>query len=128
MRNSLYPPGPANVPKDFTRPTARYRWEVAVVLVSLLLSLAFYLALVAGAAWLCRWLVIAPWPPRAEGAYVFVRLAGIICAGLLFLYLLKGLFKVSRQDKSLLVETTAAEIAGFILERLQERLTGKASL
>ena len=45
--NPLYPSGPPNVPKDFTQPTARYRFEAALVLVSLLLSLALYLALVA---------------------------------------------------------------------------------
>jgi Zn-dependent protease with chaperone function len=107
--NSLYPPGPANVSKEFTQPTARYRWEVALVLVSLLLSLVLYLILVAGSAWLCYFLVTAPWPMRADGWYVFWRIVFIISAGMLSLYLVKGLFKGSHQDQSLLLEITEAD-------------------
>src|SRR5579872_7267850 len=99
--NPLYPPGPAHVPADFTSPTSRYRWEVALVLVSLVISLALYLGLVVGSAYLCYRLSTAPWPPRAQNEYGFFRVIGIIFSGLLFLYLLKGLFKGSRQDRSL---------------------------
>jgi len=105
----LYPPGPANVPKDLTRPTARYRAEVVLVLVSLLVTLLLYLALVAGSAWLCWWLLTAPWPARLERGYLFLRIAAIFCSGLLFLYLLKGLFKGSRPDESLYLEITEAD-------------------
>src|SRR5262249_35948718 len=107
--NALYPSGPVNVPKDFTQPTARYRWEVTVVMVSLLLSLALYLVLVAGSTWLCYVLVTAPWPIRAGNGYVFLRIVAIICSGLLALYLVKGLFKGSHQDESLLLEITEAD-------------------
>lgn len=106
--NSLYPPGPVNVAKDFTQPTSRYLWEVTLVLVSLLLSLALYLVLVAGSVWLCYFLVTSPWPTRSDG-YVLLRIVGIICAGLLSLYLVKGLFKGSHQDRSLLLEITEAD-------------------
>src|SRR5438876_1070468 len=81
-----------------TRPTLTYRLQVLTVLVSLLFSLLLYLALIAGSAWLCRWLVVAPWPERADRGYLFFRVAGIVCSGLLFLYLLRGLFKGTRQD------------------------------
>ncbi len=106
---TLFPPGPANVPKDFTQPSARYRWEVAIVLISLLLSLALYLVLVAGSVWLCYFLATAPWPMRAGGWYVFIRIVVIISAGMLSLYLVKGLFKGSHQDQSLLLEVTEAD-------------------
>src|SRR5262249_38644249 len=103
---SLYPPGPADVPRDFTRPTARHRLQVVIVLVSLFLSLLLYLALVAGSGWLCYYSVTAPWPARTDRGYVIFRLIGIVCSGLLFLYLLRGLFKGSRQDQTLLFEIT----------------------
>src|SRR5262249_4166260 len=68
--------------------------------------LALYLALVAGSGWLCYLSLTASWPVRAERGYAIFRIAGIVCSGLLFLYLLRGLFKTSRQDQALLVEIT----------------------
>jgi Zn-dependent protease with chaperone function len=50
-----YPPAPANVPPDLTRPTARYRLRVIVVLTSLTLFAILYLGLVAGSAYYCYW-------------------------------------------------------------------------
>ncbi|MFO0969154.1 MAG: M48 family metallopeptidase [Gemmataceae bacterium] len=108
--HSIYPPGPADVPRDFTRPTPRYRLQVIAVLLSLFLSLLLYLALVAGSAWLCYHLVTAPWPARAErDSYPFFRFVAIVCSGLLFLYLLRGLFKGTKQDRTLLVEISAKD-------------------
>jgi Zn-dependent protease with chaperone function len=113
--SSLYPPGPSGVPADFTQPTPKYRREVTVVLTSLVLSFLFYLFLVIGSAWLCYWLITASWPPppprgqRGGDPTVIFRVVGIICLPLLFLYLLKGLFKVSRPDPSLQIEITEAE-------------------
>ncbi len=102
--SSLYPRSPANVPKDFTQSSARYRWEVTLVLVSLLLSLAFYLVLVIGSGWLCYKLITAPWP-----IHIYLRIIGVISSGLLSLYLVKGLFKGSQRDNALLVEITEAD-------------------
>ncbi|MGE0326482.1 MAG: hypothetical protein AB7K71_40545 [Polyangiaceae bacterium] len=48
----LYPPGPANVPKDFTRPSARYRWHARLALLALVGFVAFYF-------FLCFWFVRA---------------------------------------------------------------------
>jgi Zn-dependent protease with chaperone function len=106
---NIYPPGPANVPNNFTSLTPGYRWRVGLVLASLLITLALYLGLLLGSFLLCRWLVIAPWPVRMERGYGLVRIAAIVCSALLFLYLLKGLFKRSRQDESLLEEITEEE-------------------
>src|SRR5262249_50389516 len=100
----LYPPSPLDVPKDFTRLTGRYRRQVVWVLLGLVFSLALYLALLIGSAWACHWLLTAPWPQRADRGYGILRIAGIVCSGLMCLYLVKGLFKSSRQDQSLLVE------------------------
>jgi Zn-dependent protease with chaperone function len=106
---NIYPPGPVNVPSNFTSLTPGYRLRVGLVLASLLITLALYLGLLLGSFFLCRWLVIAPWPARMDRGYGFVRIAAIICSALLFLYLLKGLFKRSRQDESLLEEITEEE-------------------
>lgn len=46
--DSLYPPSPANVPPDLTRPSGDYRLRVFVVLVSLFAFLLLYLALTVG--------------------------------------------------------------------------------
>src|SRR5437868_4153236 len=48
-----YPPTPAHVPSNLTRSTGSYRARVLVVLLSLFLFLALYLALVLGSAYLC---------------------------------------------------------------------------
>jgi Zn-dependent protease with chaperone function len=105
----LFPPRPAAAPVDLTRPSRRYRLRVVLVLVSLLLTLVLYVALVIGSAWLCYWLVTAPWPARVERGYLFVRIAAIVCSGLLFLYLLKGLFKRSQVGGDWMVEIQPRE-------------------
>lgn len=104
---SLYPRRPAHVPQNYTRPTSRYRWQVLLLLLTLLLSLVLYLAMLTGTAWLCFWLVAdltRPMPPHGQDGFNLLRILGILGSGLLFLYLLKGLFKRSRTDLSLLYE------------------------
>lgn len=105
----LYPPGPMQVPADLTRPSSRYRLQVVLVLVSLAVTLLLYLALLIGSAWLCKVSLTAPWPDRVDRGYLFLRVAAILCSGLLFLYLLKGLFKRSQVGGDWLVEVTADE-------------------
>lgn len=48
----FYPPSPAHVPPDLTKPTRAYRLRVAVVLTSLILFVVLYVGLVAGTAYL----------------------------------------------------------------------------
>src|SRR5262245_3624738 len=105
----LYPPGPVAAPPELTRLSGQYRMQVVLVLGSLLVTALLYVGLVIGSAMLCRWLVIAPWPDRMDRGYGFVRIAAIICSGLLFLYLLKGLFKRSKFKNDWLVEIKPAE-------------------
>jgi Zn-dependent protease with chaperone function len=85
----LYPPSPRHLP-PLALLGGAYRLRVVWVLVSLFLFLAFYLALVAGSAYVLyqSWL----WPtPRGRAA--LVKLGAIAAAAMLFLFLLKGLFK-----------------------------------
>ena len=106
---SVYPPGPKNVPADFTKPSMRYRWKVIFVLGSLLLTLALYLALIAVSAWGFYQLLMLPWPARFHLGVIFVRTLGMFCAGLLFLYLFKGLFKRQGGQRDGLVEITGQD-------------------
>src|SRR5262245_5919690 len=115
--NALYPAGPDHVPPGLTQLTPKYRTQVFLVLVSLFLSLLLYVALVVGSAWLCYWSLNAPWPQRRDRGYAAIRVVAIVCSGLLFLYLVKGLFKGGRQDRSHFVEVTEEdqpELFGFI--------------
>jgi hypothetical protein len=54
----FYPPSPAEVPANFIMVSAGYRWRVVLVLVSLLLFAALYVALVIGAGFLVYWSVV----------------------------------------------------------------------
>ena len=103
----LYPAGPANVPADLTAPNLGYRLRVVAVMVSLLLFALLYLALVAGAAWLVWWVVSAGPPGFRWG--VVLWLGAIAATGMLFAFMLKGLFRRRREDRSSMVEITAEE-------------------
>jgi Zn-dependent protease with chaperone function len=58
-----YPPAPANMPPDITKPTTSYRVRVLVVLTSLFLFALLYLGLIAGAAYFCYWSFASLGPP-----------------------------------------------------------------
>ena len=104
--NSLYPPGPQNVPADFTAPSSQYRFQVFCVLLSLFFTLFLYLALVALCAWAFYELATLPWPRRVDLGHLFVRGLGLFCSGLLFLYLFKGLFKRQDFERDDIIEIT----------------------
>ncbi len=103
---SLYPSSPKNVPADFTEPSTRYEWQVVFVLGSLLLTLLLYLALVAGSGYLFYYLLAQPWSLSRRGGGIVLRILGLFCSGMLFLYLFKGLFKHQRRPMEGLVEVT----------------------
>ena len=79
-----YPPGPTPAP-DLVLVTTAYRLRVLLVLCSLFVFLAVYVGLLAGAGYL----VIASLRLPAGWA-MLVAIAG---SAMLFLFLLKGLFK-----------------------------------
>lgn len=106
--NDLYPPSPETIPVELTRPTMRYRVQVAVVLVSLFVFLALYVALVAASGWLVWQAIVAPLVGR--GFYgILLKLGSIGAAGMLFVFLLKGLFTMQRDDRSDLIEVQPSE-------------------
>ncbi|MCB9588972.1 MAG: M48 family metalloprotease [Polyangiaceae bacterium] len=93
----LYPPSPANVPKDFTRPTARYRWHARLALLALLGFVGFYF-------FLCFWFVRAVY---RNGVLLMHggdhALRALILGGVAFvlaLVLVKAMFKVKRAEET----------------------------
>lgn len=94
----VLPPGPPNVPPDLARPTLGYRFRVVLALFGLLLFLLFYLALMAGSAFLLVWALFPPADlaqqlPDTTGAAVFfllVRAGVFLVSALIFIFLFKG--------------------------------------
>ena len=103
-----YPPSVENVPRNLTTPTREYRLWVVVVLVSLLVFLAFYLMLVAATGYLLYLAVIYP-IERFNQATLLLKFGAVACAGMLFLFVLKGLFKRQHSDRSHYLEITEAQ-------------------
>ena len=105
----LYPPAPAGVPANFTRPSAAYRRRTAAVLAGLFGFLVLYLALIAAACYAAFWLLQhPPTMPRGRGAFIVgvAYVGAIACALMLLLFLVKGLFKSQRADRHTYVRVT----------------------
>jgi len=100
-----YPPAPRNVPPDLTRPTGRYRFQVVIVLASLVLFFLLYLTLLGATAYLVYLAITFPMT-RVNGGAILLKIASVAGSMLLFLYLLKGFFKRQEQERSLRVEVT----------------------
>jgi Zn-dependent protease with chaperone function len=98
--DSLYPPGPRDVPAGLTTPTTAYNLQVLLVLASLLFFLFLYVGLLVLSGALIYLALLFPSPLSMAGAG--------LCA-LFFLFLLKGFFKRQRQEKAIQVEITARE-------------------
>jgi Zn-dependent protease with chaperone function len=96
----------------------RFRLQVLAVLFSLLLFLVLYVGLLALASWALYWSITV-----SLGKFVILKLPLIFLSGMLFLYLLKGLFKRDRAEKSLRIEITAEEhprLFAFIRQLCEE--------
>jgi Zn-dependent protease with chaperone function len=89
-----------------TQLTPAYRLRVAMVLGSLFLFLAFYLGLVAGSGYLLYFLWELP-TPRGRG--VIVQFGALLGCAMLFLFLLKGLFKRTRVESDHLIDVQEAK-------------------
>lgn len=102
LPDDLYPPSPPEA-REPLEPTTQYRLRVALVLVSLLLFLAIYLALVAASGWLVYWSFSLLGEKR--GLSLWTILLGLGSA-MLFLFFVKGLFRRSQPDTTRYVEVT----------------------
>jgi Zn-dependent protease with chaperone function len=99
----LYPPAPADVPAEITRLDGAYRWRVVAMIAGLFLFLLLYLVFIAAAGLLAWWLLALPVPDmRGKGIVVFLvfKFGGALAALLLCLFLVKGLFKGRRVERS----------------------------
>jgi Zn-dependent protease with chaperone function len=103
---TLYPPAPSDAPPDLTRASSAYRFQVFVLVLSIAFFVLLYLGLVVGSAYLTYYSATHPfgargkWNPLLNGA-------AMVFFGMLFLFLLKGLFKRRKQDYGILVEIKA---------------------
>ena len=124
---SLYPPSPAGIPKNFARPSLRYRLLVVFVLVTLFLFLLLDVVLLAGSLYLLYWSLFPPaevmaWLERSLGpttgflTFSLFRIGVLLVGGLFFGFLFKGFFR--RQDNKLLflevAEPEQPELFAFI--------------
>src|SRR5262245_55887448 len=110
--DALYPPGPANVPPEITRLDSAYRWRVVAMIGGLFAFLLLYLVIIALAGLVALGLLLIP-IPSGRGVFLLLvlKFGGILAAGLLCLFLIKGLFKGRRVKRSGLVELDEAEHA-----------------
>jgi Zn-dependent protease with chaperone function len=101
---SLYPPNPAVMLATLAEPPKRFRRQAILVLCSLVLFLVVYFALLAGVAWS---VYAALTPSRfvthsGHGISVapnVLQIGWAVIGTLLFLFLFKGLFKKTPDDK-----------------------------
>ncbi len=99
---ALYPPEPADVPPDLTRPDSAYRGRVIAMIGGLFAFLLLYLVIILGSGWLAYFLLSRP-----EGGLLNLIIAFV--AGLLGLFLVKGLFKSRRVPRATHIEVTAKD-------------------
>lgn len=103
----LYPATPVNVPESITQPSAAFKREVSRVMISIVLFIAVYvlmfvlsIGLVAACAYGGLALIVAV----PNGFIIFIGI-GIISLGIMvFIFLVKFLFAVSKYDKSHSIE------------------------
>src|SRR5436305_619048 len=104
----FYPPAPANVPPALTTPSRRYRLQVVLVLASLMSFVVLYVGLIAAAAYSVYWAYQLP-AREGKSDNIFLKMWMIGGGTVVFLFLVKGLFKSQTSDSSLMVEITEAE-------------------
>lgn len=115
--SDFYPPAPANVPPQLTKPTLHYRLRAFLVVASLCLFLLFYLALIVGFGGLSVWAFdrlvnVHDFDEYGAGpATLMIVGVGVVAFSsvLLALYFIKGLFKFPRDGDNSYLEITEAE-------------------
>src|SRR5262245_17530105 len=123
---AFYPPAPADVPTDITRPGNAYRVRVLAMIAGLFLFLLLYVVFVAVAGLLAYWLVAFPiHQMRGRGIILVLvlKFGGAFAAILLWLFLFKGLFKgktVERSTYVALQEAEHPELFAFVRQVYQD--------
>jgi Zn-dependent protease with chaperone function len=102
-RDTLYPPTPDNVPEEITALDNSYRLRVVGMIGGLFLFLLLYLFIILLAGLFVLGLLILPLPNvSGRGAFMVLvlKFGGAFAAILLWLFLIKGLFKRHRTERS----------------------------
>jgi len=103
----LYPATPVNVPESIIQPSAAFKKEVSGVMISIVLFIAVYLlmfVLSIGLVVACAYGGIALIIAVPNGFIMFIGI-GIISLGVMvFIFLVKFLFAVSKYDESHSIE------------------------
>jgi Zn-dependent protease with chaperone function len=116
MSTSLYPAGPAHVPADLAKPSGRYRLMVAATLLSIVLFVAVYGAMLYGSIWLFLQVVTFRFDSYRFWGLV-LHIAAALAALMLPAFLVKFMFKGggSADDNRLRLEPEAhPELVAFI--------------
>lgn len=123
---SLYPAGPSHVPADLTKPSGRYRLMVVATLLSILLFMALYAAMLYGSVRLAIWVVLLG--PFSFSFWGIVLYVGAVGASLMLTaFLVKFLFSwgsTADDTRQRLVPEAHPELVAFIEQLCAE--TGAA--
>ena len=103
--NSLYPPSPENVPPGLTDPTSEYKMQTLLVLFALALFFMFYFGVmffcVAYSVWATWFMLFSRF---RLGILHLVPMFFVPPLLILFIYLVKNLFKFERAEKEFRIE------------------------
>jgi Zn-dependent protease with chaperone function len=105
---SLYPASPDDVPEDFTEPTGQYKMQALMVLLALLLFFLLYFGLMFFCVAFSLWAIfLCPFDNRPGSVWPIIKVVSLLFVipfGILFIYLVKNLFKFERAQKEFLIE------------------------
>src|SRR5262245_25430225 len=103
---AYYPPGPTEVPRHLYRVGFDYRLRAAAMIGGLFIFLVLYLALIALASVIAFNLLMIPIDDVGITGIIFavvVKFGGALAAGLFAVFLVKGLFKGQRVERTELI-------------------------
>jgi Zn-dependent protease with chaperone function len=109
---SLYPPNPPAVPAGLTEPTSQYKTQIALVLVSLGVFFLLYFGILAFCVLFFIWAIGSLMLLRMHGGFAalaVIQLALCVPLLVLFIYMVKNLFRFGRREKDDLVEILEEE-------------------
>lgn len=122
MGLKYYPPSVKEVPRGLTAPRPLYLFFALVVLVSLFAYLALYLGMIAGVGWFTYYIALqSDLPMNRYG--IILRFGLTAVSGMLFIFLVKGLFKRHVNDLDHYTEIMEAgqpELFAFIRRLCRE--------
>jgi len=103
---ALYPPGPADVPRDLTLPSRAYRLRAWFALAGLAAFFGFYLAISAWFAWIACHLLLQVMRNEGGGLWTVVV---ALAAAFLSVFMLKALLFLSNKQEAVGTEITERE-------------------